>query len=180
MYFKQPGKINTKDTLKLALKTARERKIHNIVLASSTGYTAKFLKDIKDINITCVTLATGSSEPGKDKMSKEVYKELTNCGINILKTTHVLSGAERAISKKFGGISPVEIIACALKMFGQGTKVCVEISTMALDAGLIPYNEPIIAIGGSSEGADTAVIITPSHANDIFCTKINEIICKPL
>ncbi len=64
-------------------------------------------------------------------------------------------------------------------MLSNGTKVCVEVSVMALDAGLIPYGEPIIAIGGTGKGSDTAVIITPSHASSIFETKIHEIICKP-
>jgi hypothetical protein len=50
---------------------------------------------------------------------------------------------------------------------------------MALDAGLIPHGEEIIAIGGSSKGADTAVVITPAHSNHFFDTKVKEIICKP-
>ena len=50
---------------------------------------------------------------------------------------------------------------------------------MALDTGLIPYGEDIIAIGGSTRGADTAVIMRPAHANNVLDTKINEIICKP-
>jgi hypothetical protein len=64
-------------------------------------------------------------------------------------------------------------------MLGQGTKVCVEIGVMALDAGLIPYDEDVIAVGGSSEGADTAVILKPAHASAIFDTWISEILCKP-
>ena len=64
-------------------------------------------------------------------------------------------------------------------MFGQGTKVCVEISVMAVDAGLIPYMQPVIAIGGSGHGSDTALIIRTAHANKILDTKIDEVICKP-
>ena len=63
-----------------------------------------------------------------------VREELTQKGVKVLTTSHVLSGAERGISAKFGGVSPVEIIAQTLRMFGQGTKVCVEVSTMPLDA----------------------------------------------
>jgi hypothetical protein len=64
-------------------------------------------------------------------------------------------------------------------MFGQGVKVCVEIATMALDAGMIPYGEDVIAVGGTGTGADTAVILRPSHAASIFDTWISEILCKP-
>ncbi|TGE37913.1 hypothetical protein E4K67_12520 [Desulfosporosinus fructosivorans] len=179
MYFDSVGKINTNETATLAMNAALEKNIRYIVVASSMGDTAKLLQNSNSINIICVTHANGYPEPGKNEMSQETREELTDLGIKVLTTTHVLSGAERGISKAFSGAYPVEIIAHSLRMFGQGTKVCVEVSIMALDAGLIPYGEPIIAVGGSGKGADTAVIITPSHASTVLETKIHEIICKP-
>ena len=181
MYFDLPGKINTKNTIDLALKVSAEKNIKYLVVASSTGETAKLVGKTNNININviCVTSVNGSKEPGKSRVPQEVHSEFVDLGIKVLTTTHVLSGAERGISKSFGGAYPVEIIAHSLRMLGQGTKVCVEVSIMALDAGLIPYGEPIIAIGGTGKGADTAVILTPSHASSIFDTKIHEIICKP-
>jgi uncharacterized protein len=96
-----------------------------------------------------------------------------------LTTTHLLSGVDRALRNKFEGIYPAEIIASTLRMFGQGLKVCVEISVMALDAGLIPYGEEIITVGGTGRGADTAAVIVPAHSIKFFDTKIKEIICMP-
>jgi hypothetical protein len=64
-------------------------------------------------------------------------------------------------------------------MFSQGVKVALEIATMALDAGLIPYGEPVIAVGGSGGGADSAVVVLPSHAKTFFETQVLELICKP-
>ncbi|AHM57928.1 hypothetical protein EAL2_808p04240 (plasmid) [Peptoclostridium acidaminophilum DSM 3953] len=179
MYYESIGKVNTKSTVDLAIKAAGEKNIKNIVVASSSGDTAGLFKDRNDINVVCVTYVNGFSEPGKKSMQQEVKDELEGVGIKVLSTTHVLSGAERGISRAFGGTYPVEIMANTLRMLGQGVKVCVEVSVMALDAGLIPYGEPIIAVAGSGKGADTAVIVTPSHASSIFETKINEIICKP-
>ncbi|NLB53246.1 MAG: hypothetical protein GX808_09995, partial [Syntrophomonadaceae bacterium] len=72
-----------------------------------------------------------------------------------------------------------EIIAQTLRMLGQGVKVAVEIAVMSLDAGLIPYGEDIISIGGSSRGADAAIVIRPAHSNHIFDTEIREIIAMP-
>jgi len=178
MYFKNIGKTNTADTVALALRTALERNIKYLVVASSSGQTAKLLIN-NDVRIICVTHANGYPDPGESEMVPEARAELTDSGIKVLTTTHVLGGAESGISKSFGGIYPVEIIAHALRMFGQGTKVCVEIAVMALDAGLIPYGEPVMAIGGSDNGADTALLLTPAHARSIFKTRIHEIICKP-
>ena len=71
-------------------------------------------------------------------------------------------------------------MAFTLRMLSQGVKVCVEIAIMALDADLIPLGDRIIAIGGTGNGADTATILTPSHAASVFETKIHEILCKPM
>lgn len=179
MYFEVKGKINTEKCVELAIKAAEDRKIKNIVVASNSGYTAKLFKEKNNLNIVCVTHAYGFSEPGKNEIVDEALEELKREGIKVLTATHVLSGAERGISRKFGGINPVEVMAYTLRMFGQGTKVCVEVAVMALDAGLIPYGEEIIAVGGSGHGADTAVIIKPENAANILDTKIKEIICKP-
>lgn len=179
MYFDNKGKINTERCVELAIKTARERNIKNIVVATCSGYTAKFFEGIKDLNIICVTHAYGYGSLEEDKKLNETREELKSKGFQVLTTAHILSGAERGLSKKFGGISPVEVMAHTLRMFGQGTKVCVEIGIMALDCGLIPFGEEIIAVGGSGEGADSVIIMTPAHANNLLDTKINEIICKP-
>jgi uncharacterized protein len=179
MYFDSIGRNNTAKTAELALRTAIERGIRHIVVASKTGSTAKLLINDKGIEITMVTHAYGFAEDGVNELTDDTRAELEALGIRVLTTTHVLSGAERGISKVFGGINPVEVIAQSLRMLGQGTKVCVEVSVMALDAGYIPYGEPVIAVAGSSNGADTALIVTPAHAAKIFDVKINEIICKP-
>jgi len=178
MYFSESGKENTQKTIELALQTAKERGIRNIVIASNTGFSAMFLAE-SGLNVVCVTHTNGFAEKGKNELPIETRAALTEKGIKVLTASHVLSGAERALSTKFGGIYPIEIMAHTLRMLGQGVKVCVEIATMSLDAGLIPYGEKIIAIGGTVSGADTAVIITPSHAQYILETKIHEIICKP-
>ena len=91
----------------------------------------------------------------------------------------LLAGVDRALRTKFQGVYPSEIVASALRMFGQGVKVCVEISVMALDAGLVPYGEEIVAVAGSGTGADTSCVIVPAHSNNFFDTVIKEIICMP-
>jgi len=178
MYFTKHGKASTQKTIELALQSTKERNIGHIVLASGTGYTAEYLVGC-GLNVVCVTSVAGFSEKGVNNMPDEVQTSLISKGIKMLTASHVLSGIERGLSSKLGGIYPAEIVAHTLRMFGQGTKVCVEISIMALDAGLIPHGQKIIAIGGTGQGADTAVILTPAHAQHVLETRIHEIICKP-
>jgi hypothetical protein len=89
-----------------------------------------------------------------------------------------LSGVERAVAKKHGGIYPALLIADTLRLFGQGTKVAVEISIMAADAGALSGAD-IIAIGGTARGADAALVLKPANQTDLFDMRIREIICKP-
>jgi hypothetical protein len=184
MYFNAPGPGNTAAVMELVIQEGLKRNISHIIVASNTGKTAEVLAgEAKKAGYTgklvCVTHVNGFQENGKNELTGENRARLERLGVQFYTTSHLLSGAERAISRKFQGAYPVEIIAHSLRMLGQGMKVCVEISVMALDGGLIPWGKPVIAIGGSGSGADTAVILSPAHANAIFETKVHEIICKP-
>ena len=181
MTFEKPGVQNTEATVKLAVQTARERGISTIVVASGTGRSAKALMEcgVEGLNIVVVTNVNGSKNPGEQVFPPQLRAELTQAGATVVTTTHVLSGAERAFSRKFSGVGPTELVAYALRMLGQGVKVCVEIAVMALDCGAIPYMEPVIVVGGTASGADTAVIMRTSHASSILDCKVDEILCKP-
>lgn len=186
--------ITTAEVIDKALDKGIKTGIKDFVFASCTGKTAEiFLQRIfatknksiykrenkNTINLVCVTHQVGFFEANKDEMPKALRTELTNQGVNLLTATHLFAGVDRALRFQFQGVYPAEIVAATLRMFGQGLKVCVEISVMAVDAGLIKSGEDIIAVGGTGSGADTAVIINPSHSQHIFKTKIKEIICKP-
>jgi hypothetical protein len=62
---------------------------------------------------------------------------------------------------------------------GEGTKVCVEITLMAADAGLIPADKDVVAVAGTGKGADTALRIKPANATRFFDLRIREVIAKP-
>ncbi len=106
-------------------------------------------------------------------------RRLTQKGIKLLTTTHLMAGIDRSLRNQFGGVYPSEIVATTLRMLGEGVKVCAEISTMAVDAGLVKPENDVIALGGTGKGADTAVVISPAHSQHFFRTRIKEIIIKP-
>ena len=184
MYFDSPGPENTVETVKIAVGEAVKRQIPCIVVASNTGTTARTLVEESRAQkyggkLICVPHVYGFKEGGKNELLDEDRAALENHGVKICIAAHALSGTERGLSRKFQGVYPVEIIAHTLRMLGQGTKVCVEIAVMALDAGLVPYGKPVIALGGTGRGADTAAILTPGYSNSVLDTKIHEILCKP-
>jgi uncharacterized protein len=171
----------TRSTLKVALTRAGDLGIKHLVVASTNGATAlelgKILPD--DLEAVCVTHHAGFKEFGKNELPEAVENKLAEYGIPVLRTTHLFAGVERAIRLKVGGLGPAETIAFTYRTLGEGTKVAVEIATMALDAGLIPFGRDVIAIAGTGSGADTAVVIRPAHSRQFFDTRVREIVCKP-
>lgn len=180
--FEKPGKMNTSETLDIAIERAKQLDTE-LVIATTKGDTIlEAMEKAKAAGYTgqivAVSHVHGSLKPGEDPIA-ETREALLAGGVKIVTATHLLSGVERAMSTKFGGIYPAEIIAHSLRMLSQGVKVTVEIAAMALDAGTIRYGSPIVAVGGTGRGADTAAVITPAHGNNIFATRVHEILCKP-
>jgi hypothetical protein len=73
-----------------------------------------------------------------------------------------------------------------LYAFGQGLKVAVEVTMLAVASGFVEPFQDVIAVGGTLRGADTAIVVRatfPNHAlsqDDDKRLKIREILCKPL
>ena len=177
--WEKPGPENSERTVEAASERARELGIEEVVVASASGKTAVLaMKAFKGCKVVVVTHHCGFAQPWKNEMKGSVMEKLEEAGATVVTGAHVLSGIERSLNSKFQGIYPTQIVAETLRLFGQGVKVCVESSVMAADAGALTGG-PIVAIGGTGSGADTAVILTPAHANKFLELRVHEIICKP-
>lgn len=178
VYYEAPGKANTEQTLALAIAAAREQGIKNVIVASSRGGTAELLPNDPELQFTVVY--TTPTYRGKDWMIQpEQAARLRARGINVFTAAHALSGVERAFSTDFKGVYPTEVMAHTLRMFGQGTKVCVEIAAMAVDGGYIENGERVVCVGGTVTGADTAMVLCAAPSHQILKTRIQQYICKP-
>jgi hypothetical protein len=179
-YFEAKGQDNTVTVLSVVDDYMRATGVKDVVVASTSGETGVLAsKAVKDANLVVVSHHTGFREPGLQELTPENRQRILASGAKILTATHALSGPERAIRRDFNTIEPVEIIANTLRLLGEGTKVCVEIVLMAADAGLIPIDREVVAVGGSGRGADTALLIKPANASRLFDLEIREVIAKP-
>ena len=179
IYFEKKGKQNTETTLRLARDRAEELGIKQIVLATTHGYTALQAAEVfrdSGIEIIAVSISTAFDKEGWT-MSAQERGRIEQVGVRVLTTLHGL--ADGAAEGLYGENTPGSAVAHTLRMFSQGIKVAVEVSIMALEAGLIPSGGQIVAIGGTDEGCDTAVVVRPAHAHKIKEFRICEILCKP-
>jgi hypothetical protein len=115
-------------------------------------------------------------------MDEENAEKLREMGVVVTTQSHPFSCVERTMSKKYGGASRTDVISDTLRaIFGKGFKVALEVTMMATDSGHIPVSKDteIIAIGGTRQGADVALVVRPAHSQAFFSLQVREIIAMP-
>jgi hypothetical protein len=156
-YFEQSGRDNTERTLELACQRAREAGIKSVVFASTRGYTAgKALEICSGLNLIAVGIERERFPADQVERFQQVGKVVFS----------------REIEHNY----PADMQQ-AFRRFGQGTKVAVQVVVLAVQAGLLEEGETVIGVGGSGQGADTALVIRASWG--LPDVHISEIICKP-
>jgi hypothetical protein len=179
VYFDATGKGNTAETLRIARERAGELAIRHVLVASTHGGTALQAADAfkgSDVEVIAVSICAAFEDVGWT-MNPAERRKLEARGIRVLTSAHALGDG---IAEGFNGENTVgSIVANTLRWFSQGMKVAVEISLMAAEAGLVPVRTELIAVAGTNDGADTAIVIAPSFARKVKEVSIREILCKP-
>jgi uncharacterized protein len=183
IYFEKAGKENTDQVLHAAKLRAEELGVKTIIVASNTGITAVKASEVfKGFKVVAVSHVTGFRGKNTQEFTLTNKKLLESRGGTVVTAAHSFGGLSKALKYKFDNLAIGDIMANTLYIFGQGLKVCCEISMMAADAGAAAAGEDAIAIGGTgkSGGADTAAVITVVNSQDFFDMNVKEIICKPV
>ena len=179
--FRKAGKSNTLDVLEAVARRAGELGIQKVLVPSVSGTTALAAAKTlgRGARIIAVTHVTGFDGPNVQELSPAMRKRLESAGVRAFTGQHAFGGVGRAVRNRLGTYQVDEIMAWTLRIFGQGSKVAVEIALMAADAGLVRTDEDVISMGGTCEGVDTALVIRPANSYHFFDLKVREVICKP-
>jgi len=178
LYFEKPGKKNTDALLKAVRQRAASLGIRQVVVASTHGFTAHRAKAELEGSGTEVIAVTISAAYAKEgwTMTDAERARLREAGITVLTCTHALSG-ELSDGLEVPGAQG--IASKIFYTFCQGMKVAVEVALMAADAGILDMQREIIAVGGTGEGADTAIVVKPAYPRTFRQLEIRELIAKP-
>lgn len=191
MVFDTPGVKNTSDCIEIASNAIKKDGYKHIVVASTTGKTAlAFYDALKvpsanggrkglDVNLVIVTHSVGFGGPNTDEFDPKIRDRLISAGIPVYTGTILSHSLEKSFMDSFGGIYPAYIIANTLRRFGEGTKVAIEITLEACDAGLIPENEEVLSIGGTARGSDTILAIKTRPSKRFLDLDVLEILARP-
>jgi len=181
-YFEKPGRDNTVACLKIAKKAIEDERYKHIVVASTTGETGLLFSEtlkVSSVNVIIVTHSSGFKEPNTHEMPDAVRKKIEAHGAKVFTGSMLTHSIETAFAAKFSGLYPTLIVANTLRRFGEGSKVCCEIVMMAVDAGLIPEGEEILAVAGTAKGADTVLVIKSAASKRFLDLRVLEILAKP-
>jgi hypothetical protein len=182
IYFEKTGIENTSACLEAVKNAVSDKGYRNIVVASTTGETGLlFSSTLKpsSINIVVVTHSSGFKNPNTDEIPDDVRKKIESSGAKVFTGSMLTHSIETAFSAKFSGLYPTLIVANTLRRFGEGAKVCCEIVMMAVDAGIIPEGEEVIAVAGTARGADTVMVLKSAASKRFLDLRVLEILAKP-
>ncbi|MCL4492266.1 MAG: hypothetical protein M1510_10270 [Nitrospirae bacterium] len=182
MYFEKPGKDNTEACLQVVRNTIKDGNYKHLVIASTEGDTGlMFSAALKasGINMVIVTHSAGFKAANVHEMPTATREKIESTGAGVYTGTLITHSLETAFASKFNGLYPALIVAHALRRFGEGSKVCCEIVMMAVDAGLIPEGEEVLAVAGTGRGADTVLTIRSAASKRFLELKVLEVLAKP-
>lgn len=182
IYFEKPGRDNTEDCLDVVKRALTKDSYKHIVVASTTGETGLlFVRALKEfrVNTVVVTHSYGFKEPNMIEIPRDIREQIESEGGKVFTGPMLTHSLETSLSSRFSGLYPTLIIAQTLRRFGEGPKVCCEIVMMAVDAGLIPEGEEVLAVAGTARGADSVLVIRSAASKRFLELKVLEILAKP-
>ena len=176
VYFEENGPENTEAAFGLVQERLEALGIRKIVIASTTGATARKAMDFfgdKGVKLIVVPHQFDFYRE-KNAFPEELVKDLRASGHEVHFGTMLFH------TDNLYGSSNATTMANLLRCFCQGVKVCFEIVLMVTDAGLAATGEKVIAIAGTAWGSDTALVMQAASTQHLQRLRVNEIICKPL
>ncbi|MEM3713195.1 MAG: pyruvate kinase alpha/beta domain-containing protein [Thermoproteota archaeon] len=167
-YFLKPGPENTNEVIRAVVERIKSGNIYGVVVASTSGRTGlKFAEAIRGR----VSLIVVSHE----KMNPKLKEKIIELGGLAVDNTHLPLH-----------IRVMDKVRDSFYTLGQGFKVAVEVILIAADKNLVKKYEDVIGVGGSGEGADTAIVARATPTREILSPnkskrlEIREVIAMPL
>jgi len=176
IYFEDIRPENTDVTFGLAKARLKDSGIQKVVLASTTGATArKAMEFFKGQDVQLIVVPHQHDfYRAVNRFPPELVKTLREAGHAVHFGTMLFH-----TGNLYDSTTPT-LMANLLRCFSQGAKVCFEIILMATDAGLLIPGEKVIAVAGTAKGSDTALVMQAASSQHLRNLRVLEILCKPL
>jgi hypothetical protein len=179
VYFEELGRVNTEEALRLAKERGEELGIQRFVVASTFGPTAaRTLEVFEGSNVKFIFVGHESKD-----FPADLRKRIEDMGHSVA----FMHDQDPEIPG---------VVENAYRKLCEGMKVTIQCVAVAVDAGLLPEGEEVVAVAGTGPvafppggGADTAIVMEAVGGVDYgedyklpekpYRRKILEIICMP-
>jgi hypothetical protein len=189
-YLDEPGEKNTKLVIEAVSQRLEVSGIRTVIVASTSGETAvAFARSLKGkAELICVSEAPYRREWGEEWpcLKQEFKQELEGLGVTIIDKAPYIFHNSVLEAAKWPSAFPERLVKETLYSFGQGMKVAVEVALTGVSCGYVTPYEDVIGVGGSSKGADTAIVLRATYPASLFDKdpakrlEIREIIAMPI
>jgi len=171
-YFDEPGAENTPWVIEAVSRRLEAGGVIKVIIASTSGKTAvEFARSLGGrAELTCVSESPYRREWGEEWpcLKEELRQELERLGVTIIDRVPYVFHSSILESAKGSGAFPERVVRETLYSFGQGMKVAVEVALTAVSCGYVTPYEDVIGVGGSGEGADTAIVLRATYPASLF------------
>ena len=168
-YFDQRGVSNTEEVCRIVADRVKEGDIEAVCVATSTGSTAlamaKAVSRAVPVYAVNFQKATWDKHSAPDPANQKQAEELGAVFMPDEPTANYV--------REVPGHS-----ADSLRLLGQGMKVAVEVVMQSVDVGHIKAGARVIGVGGSSRGADVAIVAKAAGSNELSRLWVGEILAK--
>lgn len=186
VYFEHPGEVNTEDVLRHGRARAEQLGLRVVVVPTDSGRSAlRAVRIFKDSGIRLIVVTTppcttwgprGDLPSGIPDVA--VREALRSAGAELVQGTMPFSGL--GSGRRPAIAWQQDLVQRVLEVFGAGTKIAIQVALMAVDAGLVPEGEDVLAFGGTYKGLDSALVVRTClswHFLDRF--EVLEVVAKP-
>ncbi len=200
-FFPHYGPENTSEVIDAVAERLQERDINTVVVASSTGEMAirmvqRLRSAAQEPDTAALPRVIAVSDPpwaiGKipkaGRISSDNKARLLALGAEVVDSVPYASRAYStgASNNVYEALDLLVVVFDAFRMVGgNGLKVAIEVALMATNGGVIQPGQEVIAVAGTGNGLDTAVVVKSAYSIDIFSTdpserpEIREILAMP-
>lgn len=188
-YFDKPGEGNTELVVQAVSQRIENGGVNKVIVASTSGETAaKFARGLKGKGeVICVSQPPYRREWGEEWpcLKHEFRQELEELGVAIIDRAPYVFHNSVLESARWSDAFAERLVKETLYFFGQGMKVAVEVALIGVSCGYVTPFEDVIGVGGSGNGADTAIVLRAVYPACLFDKdpgkrlEVREIIAMP-
>ena len=189
-FFAGLGEDDTDLVIEAVVRRMNVGDVKTVLVASNSGLTAvKAGRALKGkAKVFCVTEAPSRREWGQPwpTLKEGHRRELGELGVEVIEETPFAFHHGVLDDSRWNVLPPEVLVRETLYAFGQGMKVAVEVALMAVASGRIEPYQDVIGVGGTSKGADTAVVVRATHPTTMFAKdpdkrlEVREVLAMPL